>query len=233
MVNNWLDIIQNSLMPPTCILCGNPGDASRDICKFCSEELITNLHCCYRCGLPYEQAVTGPLLCGECQRRMPGFDETHAPYLHQGAVRFLISGLKFRKQFKNARLIGLLMADYLSRSAEMPDRIVPVPLHPARYRERGFNQSIEIARILKRELKVPLALDCCARSRNTPHQIDLPAKERRKNMKNAFIVNGRLDNQHIAIVDDVMTTGTTVSELARTLKKAGAARVDVWVCARA
>ena len=233
MVNNWLDIIQNYLLPPTCILCGNPGQASRDICGPCAELLITNPYCCYRCGIPFEHAPTGPVLCGDCQKRMPGFDETHAPFKHQSAIRFLISGLKFRRQFKNARLLGLLMADYLKISAEMPDCLVPVPLHPRRYRERGFNQSIEIARTLSRELAIPIDLDCCIRSRNTPHQIDLPAKERRKNMKNAFTVNRPLRFDHIAIIDDVMTTGTTVSELARALKKAGAVRVDVWVCARA
>lgn len=233
MVNNWLDIIQNSLLPPTCILCGNPGLGSKDLCVFCSDLLIKNTHCCYRCGAHFEQAFPGPLLCGDCQNKNPGFDETHAPFLYQGAIRYLISGLKFRRQFKNARLLGMLMTDHLKQSAEMPDCLVPVPLHPRRYRERGFNQSIEIARTLTRELSIPLDLNCCVRSRNTPHQIGLSAKERRKNIKNSFAVKTPLTAAHIAIVDDVMTSGTTASELATVLKKAGALRVDVWVCARA
>jgi ComF family protein len=111
--------------------------------------------------------------------------------------------------------------------------IVPVPLHKTRYRERGFNQAIEIARTVAKEMQIPLDLTSCRRNRDTPHQTQLPAKKRRKNLKNAFSIIKPIHARHIAILDDVMTTGSTTHELAYALKKAGASRVDVWVCARA
>lgn len=153
--------------------------------------------------------------------------------MHQGAIRHLIGNLKFRADYKNASLLGLLLADHLKQTAELPDLILPTPLHKARYRERGFNQSIEIARTVAQVLQIPLDLTSCKRHRDTPHQTQLPAKIRRKNLKNAFSVVKPIQVRHIAILDDVMTTGSTAHELANVLKKAGASRVDIWVCARA
>lgn len=148
-------------------------------------------------------------------------------------MRYLITSLKFGAQYKNARLLGLLLAGRLKQTAERPDCILPVPLHKARYRQRGFNQAIEIARTVSKELQIPLDLTSCRRHSNTPHQTTLTAKQRRKNLKNAFSLIKPVQAQHIALLDDVMTTGSTVYELACLLKKAGVNRVDVWVCARA
>ncbi|WP_370526901.1 ComF family protein [Methylobacter sp. BlB1] len=148
-------------------------------------------------------------------------------------MRHLITSLKFHAHYKNARLLGQLLAEHIKESAERPDCIMPVPLHKARYRQRGFNQSIEIARTVARELQLPVDLSSCQRHRNTPHQTSLLAKQRRKNLKNAFSLMKPIQVKHIAIIDDVMTTGSTVDELAALLKKAGASRVDVWACARA
>jgi len=166
----------------------------------------------------------------------------------------LISTLKFGANYKNARLLGMLLAEHLTnlsgtdlhlpegcragkpdmkQTAERPDLILPVPLHKARYRERGFNQAIEIARTVAKEMQIPLDLTSCRRHRDTPHQTQLPAKKRHKNLKNAFSIIKPIHARHIAILDDVMTTGSTAHELACVLKKAGANRVDVWVCARA
>ena len=131
MVNNWIDIIQNYLLPPTCILCGRPGLPSMDICHHCKNQLIRNQHCCYRCGAVLEKTIDRPLLCGACQIRKASFDETHAPFIHHGAIRHLIASLKFHAQFKNARLLGMLMAEYLKMTAERPECLIPVPLHPA------------------------------------------------------------------------------------------------------
>jgi ComF family protein len=161
------------------------------------------------------------------------FDETHAPFLHKGAIRYLIANLKFNQQYKNARLLGMLLASHIEKTAELPELIIPVPLHTQRYRERGFNQSVEISKTLSRLLNIPLNTKSCIRNRNTPHQIDLPAKLRHNNIKNAFRVIHPIKQQHIALVDDVMTTGSTVNEIAKVLKKSGVSRVDIWVCARA
>jgi len=173
------------------------------------------------------------LLCGRCLAKQPAFDRTYAPYIHQGAIRYLITSLKFNAHYANARLLGSLLTEHVQRTAEKPDLILPVPLHKTRYRQRGFNQAIEIARILSKQLQIPLELASCQRHRETPQQTRLSAKQRRKNIKNAFSLVKPLQARHVAIVDDVMTTGSTAHELAALLKKSGVNKVDVWVCARA
>jgi len=232
-VNNWLNIIQNKLLPPRCILCDAPGFDDLDVCIDCFNDMPRNTSCCYRCGIFFETQNDAPQLCGRCLHHLPSFDETHAPFLYQGSLRYLISQLKFRHDYKNARLLGSLLSQHLASSVERPECIVPVPLHRNRYQQRGFNQSIEIARHLSRQLSIPLDLSSCIRSRDTDHQTALPAKQRRKNMQQAFLVIKPLAFQYVAIVDDVMTTGATAAALAAALKKSGVHRVDVWVCARA
>ncbi|MDD5275505.1 MAG: ComF family protein [Methylovulum sp.] len=230
---NWLNIIQDCLLPPTCLLCGNAGHNKKDLCLACYQDLPRNNPCCYQCANMFELPSPAPRLCGRCLSLRPAFDETHAPFIHIGAMRHLVSSLKFRGDYKNARLLGQLLADHLSPAVEKPDIILPVPLHQSRYRERGFNQSIEIARTVAKELQLPLDLDSCRRHRDTPHQTRLAAKQRRNNMDNAFTVVKPIKARHVAILDDVMTTGSTAHALATVLKKAGVDRVAVWVCARA
>ncbi|MDD2761641.1 MAG: ComF family protein [Methylomonas sp.] len=233
MVNNWLNIIQNKWLPPRCILCGHPGFDGLDLCPACFADLKRNHICCYRCGEPFETAITAPQLCGRCLNSDPSFDETYAPYLYDDTMRFLITQLKFNSRYPHARLLGSLLANHLVESAELPECLIPIPLHRNRYRQRGFNQAIEIGRHLSRYLTIPLDLTSCIRSKDTAHQTELSAKQRRKNMRNAFSVIKPLEYQHVAIVDDVMTTGATAAALAQALKRQGIGRVDAWVCARA
>jgi ComF family protein len=233
LVYNWLNIIQDYLLPPTCLLCGNPGQAHLDLCQPCQLSLPRNSHSCYQCGINLETPSAAPMLCGDCLSRRPAFDETYAPFVYHEAMRYWVTGLKFGAQYKNARLLGHLLSEHLQHTAQKPDLIVPVPLHKSRYRQRGFNQALEIARTVSKDMQVPLDVYSCQRQHNTPQQSQLPAKQRRKNLKNAFAVVRPLNAAHVAILDDVMTTGSTVHELAKVLKKAGVAKVDVWVCARA
>ena len=191
------------------------------------------MHCCYRCGESFATAITSPQLCGRCLKNPPHFDDTHAPFLYQGNVRYLITQLKFAQQYKNARLLGSLLARYIATTAERPEYLIPIPLHLNRYRQRGFNQSIEIARHLAKQLQIPLDLHSCIRNRDTTQQSNLPAKQRLKNIHLAFSLAKPLGLAHVAIIDDVLTTGATASALALTLKQSGVSRVDVWVCARA
>ena len=233
MVNNWINIIQDSLFPPTCILCGEQGHNSQDLCHACYKTLPINASYCFQCGEPLEIKESTLQFCGKCQKQSTFFDENYAPFLYQGVIRHLISKLKFNKSYKNARLLGTLLAEELSNLSQMPEIIIPVPLHNARYRQRCFNQSIEIAKIVAKELQIPLDLYSCKRLRNTDHQTGLTAVQRKKNLRNAFSVAKPLQVNHVAILDDVMTTGTTVNELAKTLKKAGVRKVDIWACSRA
>jgi ComF family protein len=233
-VYKWLDIIQNKLFPPTCILCGNRGFGSLDLCSSCYERLPRNNLCCYRCAEIFAAPIPLPALCGRCLSETPAFDETFAPFIHQDEIRYLVTGLKFGAQFKSARLLGSLLAEYVGKAAEKPDYIIPVPLHKARYQERGFNQALEIARTVSKALDIPVDLSSCLRHKDTPHQTGLTAKKRRQNLRSAFAVQKPIHNaRHVAILDDVMTTGSTANALAKELKKSGVSRVDVWVCARA
>ena len=223
--------MQDFLLPPTCILCAHAGWRGLDLCANCYKELPRNNQCCSRCAGELNNTTT-LCLCGDCLSHPPAFDNTHAPLIYQAEIRYLILGLKTNAQYQNARLLGALLAER-SIQTQLPDRIIPVPLHSSRYKERGFNQSIEIARAVGKVLQIPVDVSSCIRHRDTPHQTSLTAKQRRTNIKNAFTVLKSIQGLHIAIIDDVMTTGSTVRELASSLKIAGASRVDVWVCARA
>ena len=121
----------------------------------------------------------------------------------------------------------------LLRTAPLPDCLIPVPLHPTRLRQRGYNQALEIARPLSTRLQIPLEIDAVRRIRATPAQALLPLKERARNVRGAFVARRRFDGQRVAIVDDVMTSGHTANSLAQCLRRAGAENIEVWVVARA
>ena len=110
--------------------------------------------------------------------------------------------------------------------------IIPVPLHKKRVAQRGFNQALEIAKTIAKKFKIPLSQDHCIRAINTPPQIDLPANKRKQNVRNAFKIKKTINAKNIVIFDDVLTSGSTVNELSRILKKSGVEHISVWCCAR-
>lgn len=157
-----------------------------------------------------------------------------AVFRYEEPVRYLIRGLKFNARYSHARLLGSLLADRVGRLTRPPEAIIPVPLHPSRYRERGFNQSLDIARAVARETGIPADPAACRRVLATNAQTGLTARERRRNIRRAFAVVKPLPYRHVAILDDVVTTGATAWELAKTLRRAGVAEcIEVWACARA
>ncbi len=230
-VDSWSRIIQNLLFPPTCLLCGDRGLEQLDICPACLAALPWLTPACPVCGLPQSAATTSP--CGACQRRPPPFDRLRAALRYEEPVRHLIQGLKFRNQLAHARLLGELLALRLGELAEPPERLIPVPLHRSRFIRRGFNQAEEIARIVSARSGIPLDTRCARRVRATDPQAQLRAGERRRNIRQAFRLAAPLSCRHVAIVDDVVTTGATVGEFARALRQAGVSRIEVWSCARA
>jgi ComF family protein len=210
-----------------CLLCGAHSHVGL-CCADCANDLprLTGLRCPV-CAL---SSPAGDV-CGQCLRQTPAFDHTVAAFSYDFPVDKLIHALKFRER--------LIVADYLGealaqRIVTLPDLIVPLPLHPTRLRERGFNQSLLLARHVSRRLGVPVLPDGCERVRDTPPQTSLPWQERDKNMRRAFACRPEADisGGHVAIVDDVMTTGASIGELARALKHAGAREVSAWVVAR-
>jgi len=157
-----------------------------------------------------------------------------APFVYEPPVDALIHGAKYHQRLGDARSLGVLLAEYVAAvGGELPPLIVPVPLHRQRLRERGYNQALEIARPLARSLGLRLDPGCCIRTRPTSPQAGLGGRARRRNIAGAFTVVRVPQAAHVAIVDDVMTTGGTVAEMAAALTGSGIGRVDVWVCARA
>jgi ComF family protein len=201
-----------------------------DLCRDCAAELPRNRHCCARCALPLPAAAA---LCGRCQRKPPPWDAAWAPFRYGWPLDRLESRFKFGRDLAAGRALTMLWQAE-PRPTALPQLILPVPLHRRRLRQRGYNQALELARPLARAFALPLRHDLLRRQRETRAQTELDARHRRRNVRGAFAVpDGVAVPAHVAILDDVMTTGATLAECARVLKRAGATRVDVWALARA
>lgn len=218
------------LLPQACLLCGDHAGA-RSLCAACHASLPWQRGpACTVCALPLSQA--GP--CGSCLRAPPAFDHSIAAWDYAWPLDRLIPALKYGSEL----ILATALADGLARQLatrpadERPDALLAMPLHPQRLRERGFNQSQLLARRLARATGLPLHQDLVERIKLTPPQASLPREERRRTIRHAFRVCGEVRGLHLAVVDDVMTTGASLDELALTLKQAGARRVDCWVLAR-
>lgn len=233
MVNNCAKIIQSLLYPSSCALCGAAGQFDLDLCGPCREELPHNLHCCPRCALPLPSATPAGTTCGRCLQRRLVFERSLCPYLYRPPLDRLISHLKFNGRLVYARLLAELLGDFIARqSPVLPDLLIPVPLYRTRLRQRGFNQALEITRPLARRFDIPLEYRACIRQRATEPQAELERANRQTNVRGAFRVIGELKVQRAAIVDDVVTTGATVSELTRALRGAGVEQMEIWAVAR-
>jgi ComF family protein len=206
----------------TCYLCR--GTASALLCAACDADLPRLAPPrCPRCALASPRGE----VCGRCLSETPHYDATVAALAYEFPADTLVHSLKFRGELALAGFLGRLLSERIATDGI--DLVVPVPLSAERLRGRGYNQSVEIARHL-RPGKLDLAL--CERSRDTPAQLDLPYDERRRNVRGAFRCTRAVLGRTVAVVDDVMTTGATLDELAAALKGAGAARVVNWVVAR-
>ena len=225
--------VQYTVLPSVCVLCGDPGSQNLDLCNHCRQDLPWLTSACARCAEPISISNAVEALCGRCQTQPPSFERCMAMFSYQSPADHLLQALKFNGDLHMARILGNLMSNWITQLMDVkPEVLVPVPLHNRRLRERGFNQALELARPIARQLDLPMELHSCIRIKTTSPQSDLTRKERKKNVKNAFEVLKPVSG-HIAIIGDVMTTGSTAHELASTLLEAGASNVDVWVCARA
>jgi ComF family protein len=236
VVDTWLKRIQLTLWPPICVLCGSAGQRNAlDLCAPCDADLPLNFPACTICAQPLSGEFVGQPACGACLRRPPRFDLSYCPFRYAYPIDHLVHGIKYRGAVAQGRVLSELLARGVqqTRTAPLPDILLPVPLAQRRFRERGYNQAIELGRYLEKRLAVPMRTDLAIRVRETREQAALDRPERRRNIRDAFAVVRDLPAGHIAIIDDVITTGSTVNELARTLKRAGAQRVEVWAVARA
>lgn len=222
--------LQRFVLPWRCLLCGAAGSDGIDLCADCAAELPRNRSCCARCALPL--AAPAPM-CGECLRRAPPWDAAWAPFRYGWPLDRLESRFKFGRDLAAGRVLSMLWARE-PRAVELPRLLLAVPLHHSRLRQRGYNQALELARPLARELGVSFRHDVLQRVRQTDAQTELDAVARRRNVRGAFALHAGVElPAHVAMLDDVMTTGATLAECARVLKRVGVLRVDVWALARA
>ncbi len=220
----------NWLFPARCYLCSKALSAGQMICLCCQRGLPWIRRACRRCALPIE---TGSQ-CGVCLSNPPEFTACISPFLYEPPISTLIIQLKFHQRLHYARLLGELLIDAVSDQANsLPECLIPVPLHHQRIRRRGFNQAVEIAKPLSKRFNIPILYDHCHRHKNTVPQTRLSANIRRRNLSGAFSAEKDLKFTHVAIVDDVMTTGQTTRQLSRLLLTRGIQKIDIWCCARA
>ena len=241
-VDGWLARLGRALWAPRCLVCTEPAAGRIDLCGRCEATLPWMPPACLACAMPLPAAAPAAgaappwhpgRLCSACQHAPPPLAETHAAFLYGFPLDRLLPRLKFHRDLAAGRLLALAMAAAFSPHPR-PQALVPVPLHRARLRQRGYNQALELARPLGRRLDLPVRADLLRRARDTRAQSRLDADARAANLRDAFEVPARRAvPAHVALVDDVMTTGATLHAAADALMDAGADRVDAWVCARA
>ncbi len=230
-VNKWINFNRYSIFP--CLLCGMAESNHLGICSACEQALPHNLSACRRCALPIPPG-SHVRLCGQCLDSAPPGHRACVPYLYAAPLDALLTGLKFRQQLYYARLLGGLLARHLQENlTPYPECIVPVPLHPSRLRQRGYNQALELARPVARILGIKLEKNLVRRIRRTRPQTELKQSARAANLRHAFQISRPPDYRHIAIIDDVITSGHTVNTLAQAFHKVGVKNIEVWAIARA
>ena len=241
-INNWLKnshlskikFLSSAILSTNCFLCDANQTKNHGLCEACLKDLPwLPANSCPQCGLSSSGQV-----CGSCLSSPPYFDATHAVFLYSYPVDAMIQRYKYSNTLSLSHTFGQLISEKIGLigNTNNVDLIIPMPMHPARLKQRGFNQALEIAkitdRVLNKNTKAKLDYKSVTRQTLTPPQASLPLKDRVKNIKGAFKVNANLSGKRIAIVDDVMTSGASLNELAKTLKQAGATHVECWVIAR-
>lgn len=249
------------LFPARCILCGQSATGNdqtlttsylplppKDICRHCEQTLPVNTCCCSRCGLPLSPSphtdCQTERICGECQKHPPHFDHCIAPLRYEQPAIHLIQQFKSHGHFA----AGKVLLDQLISAIErcygqdnnrypMPDIIIPVPLHWRRQWKRGFNQSQWLANQISRHFGIPVANGFCSNIRlkriiNTPHQKGLKRQQRLTNLQNAFSLVGNIEGKRIALIDDVVTTGSTIGHISALLCQQGGLPPVIWCLAR-
>jgi competence protein ComFC len=235
---NPLHALSSLFYPATCVVCSGDVERPEYLCESCRSRAprITSPFCA-KCSEPFSGAITQTFSCANCEHRTLHFDSTVAAYRSRGLVRKLVHEFKYGRQrhlrHPLAEWLGETMSDPRLRDRRF-DLIVPVPLHPARERERGFNQATLLAELLARQVGVPLR-SVLERIRYTTTQTAYDRAERMENLHDAFRLrkNMNVRELHVLLIDDVLTTGSTLSECARVLKEAGAISVHAATAARA
>ncbi len=225
-ITHW---VKRHRPPKICILCTQYFHGTDAVCSACHEFLIPNRYACTCCALPLPASQF--LTCGICIQKKPYFDNTFAPYLFEEPLRTLLHEFKYHQGLYLTSFLANLILNNLPASARNTECLIPVPLHTHRLSKRGFNQAGELSKYMSNRLGIPYSLSHCEKKIHTEPQAGLNGHQRRRNLHNAFRTK-RIDYKHITLIDDLLTTGSTTNELAKTFKTQGVETVDVWCCAR-
>jgi ComF family protein len=235
MASAWTELMLDGLLPRHCVMCGLCS-GKENLCEPCAEELPRTGHSCLQCALPLLHHADR--FCGHCLRRVPPWNSAIAALVYRFPVDQLVCRFKFGRNLACGQILSReLIRAVRDKCNEKPACILPVPLHRWRHFSRTFNQADLLARQTGKALGIPVYNSILWRSRRTRAHSGLDAAMRKSNIKGAFAckipIRKEHDCRHVALVDDVMTTGATLAECTRALKKAGAGRVSIWVAARA
>ena len=232
MVDKFSGELLDLLAPARCFWCRRRAAQAAPACASCAAALPWNAPACRACGIPL--ATAGARVCGHCLRDSPPQDASWAAFRYEAPIAQAIVDLKFHGRLTPAHVVGRLMAQRVAQRPEpLPELLVPVPLSAARLRSRGYNQAHELGRALAAVLAVRLAPAAARRRRDPREQTRLDAAQRHQNVRDAFAIDaGAVRGRHVALLDDVITTGATMAELARAVRAAGATRIEAWAAAR-
>ena len=234
---NYLDQISAWILPRVCACCGfNSDNHDLDLCVNCRANLPWMDDCCYQCGWQMSKPSES-VLCDKCQSSPPPFSRLCALFRYKPPITRLVGSLKFGRQLYPGSLFGKLLSEAITQvwylQKPLPEIIIPVPLHIKRHRMRGYNQATEIALPIAKSLGITLALDVCERAKHTSPQARLNKAKRTRNLAAAFTVNTNIKYKHVALVDDVVTTGSTVRAVSKGLLASGVDQIDIWCVCRA
>jgi len=224
--------ILRQIYPHICVLCGHSGAHNRDLCSPCEADLVVNQIACQQCAIPIFDSHT-ETVCGQCLKSPPEYDAAWSAFIYAQPLEWMIQQLKFNDKLTYAHLLADLMMPHVPALDQKPDCIIPVPLHAKRLRQRGFNQTYELIKPVAKKLGIKIDTQHCLRKKYTEAQTGLNAKNRRQNLKGAFQFKNNRNYKYVILFDDVITTGSTMNELVKHIKKQGVKRVDVWSLARA
>ena len=227
----------------SCLLCAQKTDFKSIICENCRRRLPVNEPACSRCGVPVITLLDSDTetICEDCFKEPPPFLSCFSPFLYQFPLNQLVSQMKYNSRPQLCKLLGQLLAERLQANfaaqQPWPELLIPIPMHPTKQRQRGYNQSIYLAQVIGRSLKIPVAINGLKKIKLTEAQNSLDRSNRLRNLSNSLVVNPRFKNKlahmgHVAIVDDVITTGATMYEASSILQALGIPRVDIWALAR-
>lgn len=213
-----------------CMLCQQTQHHAHPVCAECEALFVPLGPACQHCARPLPD--TPHLPCGHCLQHKPEIDSVITALRFDEPFRNVLHTFKYREGFFLTTFLTHLMLKAYQQDQHATQCLIPIPIHPTRLKTRGFNQSVLLARKLSKALNIPCLISACEKIRNTPPQAALRAKERQQNVYQAFRAHS-LPYQHITLVDDLITTGNTANEVARTFKEQGVKTVQLWCCARA